>query len=135
MIFPYGVARVVLFTQRNEKSCLKTPTTPQPQFNQDPQFSQQAPQYGQQAPYGVPVQTPEQQAQAKKAKTLSIVSLVSGIVSFFVLGFILGAVAIVTGRLAMNNPELKNRGMAIAGTILGVVSIILLVALKIFVKQ
>lgn len=54
--------------------------------------------------------------------------------SFFVLGFILGAVAIVTGRLAMNNPELKNRGMAIAGTVLGVVSIILLVALKIFVK-
>ncbi|WP_314390592.1 DUF4190 domain-containing protein [Rothia mucilaginosa] len=119
----------------------ENPNNPQPQFNQDPQFSQQAPQYGQQAPqygqqapYGVPVQTPEQQAQAKKAKTLSIVSLVSGIVSFFVLGFILGAVAIVTGRLAMNNPELKNRGMAIAGTVLGVVSIILLVALKIFVK-
>lgn len=128
MIFSCNVARVVLFTQRNEKSCLKTPITPQPQFNQDPQFNQQA-------PYGVPVQTPEQLAQAKKAKTLSIVSLVSGIVSFFVLGFILGAVAIVTGRLAMNNPELKNRGMAIAGTVLGVVSIILLVALKIFVKQ
>ena len=98
----------------------ENPNNPQPQFNQDPQFSQPAPQYGQQAPYGVPVQTPEQQAQAKKAKTLSIVSLVSGI---------------VTGRLAMNNPELKNRGMAIAGTVLGVVSIILLVALKIFVKQ
>ena len=113
----------------------ENPNNPQPQFNQDPQFSQPAPQYGQQAPYGVPVQTPEQLAQAKKAKTLSIVSLVSGIVSFFVLGFILGAVAIVTGRLAMNNPELKNRGMAIAGTVLGVVSIILLVALKIFVKQ
>ena len=148
MIFSCNVARVVLFTQRNEKSCLKTPTTlspsstrtPQfsqqaPQYGQQaPQYGQQAPQYGQQAPYGVPVQTPEQQAQAKKAKTLSIVSLVSGIVSFFVLGFILGAVAIVTGRLAMNNPELKNRGMAIAGTVLGVVSIILLVALKIFVK-
>ncbi len=141
MIFSCNVARVVLFTQRNEKSCLKTPTTLSPsstrtpQFSQQaPQYGQQAPQYGQQAPYGVPVQTPEQQAQAKKAKTLSIVSLVSGIVSFFVLGFILGAVAIVTGRLAMNNPELKNRGMAIAGTVLGVVSIILLVALKIFVK-
>ena len=119
----------------------ENPNNPQPQFNQDPQFSQQAPQFSQQAPqfnqqapYGVPVQTPEQQAQAKKAKTLSIVSLVSGIVSFFVLGFILGVVAIVTGRLAMNNPELKNRGMAIAGTVLGVVSIILLVALRIFVK-
>lgn len=112
----------------------ENPNNPQPQFNQDPQFSQQAPQFNQQVPYGVPVQTPEQQAQAKKAKTLSIVSLVSGIVSFFVLGFILGAVAIATGRLAMNNPELKNRGMAIAGTVLGVVSIILLVALKIFCK-
>ena len=83
----------------------------------------------------MPVQTPEQQAQAKKAKALSIVSLVSGIVSFFVLGYILGVVAIVTGRLAMNNPELKNRGMAIAGTILGAVSIILLVALRILVKS
>lgn len=83
----------------------------------------------------MPVQTPEQQAQAKKAKTLSIVSLVSGIVCLFAFGYILGAVAIVTGRLAMNNPELKNRGMAIAGTVLGAVGIILLVALKIFVKQ
>ncbi len=113
----------------------ENPNNPQPQFNQDPQFSQQMPQYGQQAPYGAPVQTPEQQAQAKKAMTLSIVSLVSGLVSFFVLGYILGAVAIVTGRLAMNNPELKNRGMAIAGTILGVVNIILLVALRILVKS
>lgn len=102
----------------------ENPNNPQPQFNQDPQFNQQAPQFSQQAPYGVPVQTPEQQAQAKKAKTLSIVSLVSGIVCLFAFGYILGAVAIVTGRLAMNNPELKNRGMAIAGTILGVVGIV-----------
>ena len=135
MNFPYSVARVVLFTQRNEKSCLKTLTTPSPSSTRTPQFSQQAPQFNQQVPYGVPVQTPEQQAQAKKAKTLSIVSLVSGIVGLFIFGYILGIVAIVTGRLAMNNPELKNRGMAIAGTVLGVVSIILLVALKIFVKQ
>lgn len=113
----------------------ENPNNPQPQFNQDPQFSQQAPQYGQQAPYGQPVLTPEQQAQAKKAKTLSIVSLVSGIVCLFAFGYILGAVAIVTGRLAMNNPELKNRGMAIAGTILGVVGIVLLIALRILVKH
>ena len=108
----------------------ENPNNPQPQFNQDPQFSQQAPQFNQQAPYGVPVQTPEQQAQAKKAKTLSIVSLVS----LFVFGFILGAVAIATGRLAMNNPELQNRGMAIAGTVLGAAGIILLIVVKIFVK-
>ena len=106
----------------------ENPNNPQPQFNQNPQFSQQA-------PYGVPVQSPEQQAQAKKAKTLSIVSLVSGIVSLFLFGYILGAVAIVTGRLAMNNPELKNRGMAIAGTILGAVGIVLLIALRILVKS
>lgn len=68
-------------------------------------------------------------------RTLSIVSLVSGIVCLFAFGYILGAVAIVTGRLAMNNPELKNRGMAIAGTILGVVGIVLLVALRILVKS
>ena len=105
----------------------ENPNNPQPQFNQDPQFSQQA-------PYGVPVQTPEQQAQAKKAKTLSIVSLVSGIVSLFIFGYILGAVAIVTGRLAMNNPELKNRGMAISGIVLGAAGIILLIAMRIFLK-
>lgn len=112
----------------------ENPNNPQPQFNQDPQFSQQAPQYGQQAPYGQPVLTPEQEAQAKKAKTLSIVSLVSGIVGLFIFGYILGVVAIVTGRLAMNNPELKNRGMAIAGTVLGIVGIVLMLVLKIFVK-
>ncbi|WP_298698936.1 DUF4190 domain-containing protein [Rothia mucilaginosa] len=112
----------------------ENPNNPQPQFNQDPQFSQQAPQYGQQAPYGQPVPTPEQQAQAKKAQTLSIVSLVSGIVGLFIFGYILGVVAIVTGRLAMNNPELKNRGMAITGTILGIVGILLMLVLKIFVK-
>ena len=49
----------------------ENPNNPQPQFNQDPQFSQQAPQYGQQAPYGQPVPTPEQQAQMKRAKILS----------------------------------------------------------------
>ena len=113
----------------------ENPNNPQPQFNQNPQFSQQAPQFNQQAPYGVPVQSSEQQAQAKKAKTLSIVSLVSGIVSLFLFGYILGAVAIVTGRLAMKNPELKNRGMAIAGTILGAVGIVLLIALRILVKS
>lgn len=106
----------------------ENPNNPQPQFNQDPQFSQQAPQYGQ------PVPTPEQQAQAKKAKTLSIVSLVSGIVGLFIFGYILGVVAIVTGRLAMNNPELKSRGMAIAGTVLGIVGIVLMIALRILVK-
>ena len=52
----------------------------------------------------------------------------------FIFGYILGVVAIVTGRLAMNNPELKNRGMAITGTILGIVGILLMLVLKIFVK-
>ena len=112
----------------------ENPNNPQPQFNQAPQYNQQAPEYGQQAPYGQPVPTPEQQAQAKKAQTLSIVSLVSGIVGLFIFGYILGVVAIVTGRLAMNNPELKNRGMAIAGTVLGIVGIVLMLVLKIFVK-
>ena len=44
------------------------------------------------------------------------------------------SVAIATGRLAMNNPELQNRGMAIAGTVLGAAGIILLIVVKIFVK-
>lgn len=112
----------------------ENPNNPQPQFNQAPQYNQQAPEYGQQAPYGQPVPTPEQQAQAKKAQTLSIVSLVSGIVGLFIFGYILGVVAIVTGRLAMNNPELKNRGMALAGTILGAIDILLLLALRLVVR-
>ena len=37
----------------------ENPNNPQPQFNQDPQFSQLwHPQFNQQAPYGVPVQDP-----------------------------------------------------------------------------
>ena len=134
MIFPYSVARVVLFTQRNEKSCLKTPTTPAPVQSGPPVQPAGAPVRSA-GPYGQPVPTPEQQAQAKKAKTLSIVSLVSGIVGLFIFGYILGIVAIVTGRLAMNNPELKSRGMAIAGTVLGIVGIVLMIVLRILVKQ
>lgn len=53
----------------------------------------------------------------------------------FIFGYILGIVAIVTGRLAMNNPELKSRGMAIAGTVLGIVGIVLMIVLRILVKQ
>ena len=49
----------------------------------------------------------------------------------FIFGYILGVVAIVTGRLAMNNPELKSRGM---GTVLGIVGIVLMIALRILVK-
>lgn len=59
----------------------------------------------------------------------------SGIVGLFIFGYILGIVAIVTGRLAMNNPELKSRGMAIAGTVLGIVGIVLMIVLRILVKQ
>ncbi len=57
----------------------ENPNNPQPQFNQDPQFSQQAPQYGQ------PVLTPEQQAQVKRAKILSILAIVFGAIGLVLL--------------------------------------------------
>ena len=110
------------------------PNNPQPQFNQAPQYNQQAPEYGQQAPYGQPVPTPEQQAEAKRGKTLSIISLVLGIIGLFILGIPCGVAALVTGGVALRNPELKTRGMALAGTILGAIDILLLLLLQFFVR-
>ena len=101
----------------------ETPNNPQPQFNQDPQFSQQAPQYGQQAPYGAPVQTPEQLAQAKKAKTLSIVSIVLSAVGLVLLSPLFSALGLALGLVALRNPELKTRGLALIGSIIGGVAL------------
>lgn len=97
----------------------ENPNNPQPQFNQDPQFSQQAPQYGQQAPYGVPVQTPEQQAQAKKAKIMSIISIVLSVVGLVLLSPLFSALGLALGLAALRNPELKTRGLALTGSIIG----------------
>jgi hypothetical protein len=57
---------------------------------------------------------------------LAIASLVCGILAFFVLGIVLGILAIIFGGVAMSkirkNPEMSGRGMAIAGLVLGIVA-------------
>ncbi len=99
----------------------ENPNNPQPQFNQDPQFSQQAPQYGQQAPYGQPVPTPEQQAQMKRAKILSILAIVFGAIGLGLLsprfsgrglafGSIIGGTALVLSIIVVALGALKNLG-------------------------
>lgn len=103
----------------------ETPNNPQPQFNQDPQFSQQALQYGQQAPYGQPVLTPEQEAQAKRAKILSILAIVFGVVGLILLSPLFSALGLAFGLAALRIPEQKTRGMALTGSIIGGAALVL----------
>lgn len=58
----------------------------------------------------------------------AIASLVTGIISFFIFGLILGALAIFFGKVALeriddDTEELSGRGIAIAGIVLGIVNI------------
>lgn len=104
----------------------ETPNNPQPQFNQDPQFSQQAPQYGQQAPqYGQPVLTPEQQAQMKRAKILSILAIVFGAIGLVLLSPLFSALGLAFGLAALRVPELQSRGLALTGSIIGGAALVL----------
>ncbi len=91
----------------------------------------------QKPPFAPPALTMQKQYQ-----TLPTVSLVLGIMSFVVIccygGFPLGIAALVTGYLGMKNADndpmnYGGRGMAIAGLILGAVSVISSVVFIIFV--
>ena len=67
---------------------------------------------------------PEYALPDAQTSTMAIVSLVSGIVSWFALPIIGGIVAVVTGHLAKNEirqsaGELTGEGMATAGLVLG----------------
>lgn len=67
-------------------------------------------------------------------KTLAIVSLVCGILSVTCCGAITGIIALVTGYMAKNNADNNpqqygGRGMALAGIILGAISLVLTVLL------
>ena len=111
----------------------ENPNNPQPQFNQDPQFSQQAPQYGQQAPqygqqapqYGQPVLTPEQQAQMKRAKILSILAIVFGAIGLVLLSPLFSALGLAFGLASLRVPELQSRGLALTGSIIGGTALVL----------
>jgi hypothetical protein len=57
--------------------------------------------------------------QQQRNNTLGIISLITGIVGFFLFGIILGIVALVTGLV-----EKPKSGMAVAGIVLGIIDII-----------
>jgi hypothetical protein len=66
---------------------------------------------------------------------LAIASLVSGILALFILGVVFGPLAIIFGGVALSkirkNPEVKGRGLAVAGLVLGIVATILIIVILI----
>jgi hypothetical protein len=75
-------------------------------------------------------QSPYQQSYnpAPQNSTMAIISLISGIVSWFLLPLIGAIVAIITGHMAKNeikasNGQIGGNGMATAGLILGYVQL------------
>jgi hypothetical protein len=65
---------------------------------------------------------------AAPTSTMAIVSLISGIVSWFLLPFIAAVVAVITGHMAKNEIKksagmVSGNGMATAGLILGYVQL------------
>ena len=92
----------------------ENPNNPQPQFNQD-----------QQAPYGQPVPTPEQQAQMKRAKILSILAIVFGAIGLVLLSPLFSALGLAFGLASLRVPELQSRGLALTGSIIGGTALVL----------
>lgn len=114
------------------------PPAYQPPAPQPPQYPDaQQPQYPGSAYPGAPVngQQPAAPAAKNSAKVSSIVSIVAGAVSIFLLPYIAGIVGIGTGvtALRMNNAARNTgagyngayTGMAIGGIVLGALGIIL----------
>jgi hypothetical protein len=65
---------------------------------------------------------------AQTTSTLAIVSLISGIVSWFLIPFIAAVVAVITGHMAKNeikksNGTIGGNGMATAGMVLGYIQL------------
>jgi hypothetical protein len=115
-----------------------------PQYGQ-PAYPQSQPQYGQpaQPQYGQPAyaQTPQQQYQGgaypppvygtpyatgPRTNALSIVSLISSLVGLFIIPIIASIVGVITGHMALGQVKRNGengRGMALAGVIIGWVSL------------
>lgn len=74
--------------------------------------------------YSVPQNYGEPQPAEQPGKTLAIVSLVSGILSFVCCGTIASIVALICGILSKKKQP-ENNGMATAGIILGAIGIAL----------
>jgi hypothetical protein len=65
---------------------------------------------------------------AQTTSTLAIVSLISGIVSWFLIPFIAAVAAVITGHMAKNeikksNGMISGNGLATAGLVLGYIQI------------
>jgi hypothetical protein len=76
---------------------------------------------------------PYAQAEAGRKPGKAVASLVCGIISLFILGPILGIVAIVLGVLARKeiaaDPSLDGAGLALAGIITGAIGAVLAIVL------
>jgi len=87
-----------------------------------------APEYDEAA--GAPPYAP---AEARRKPGKAVASLVCGIISLFILGPILGVVAIVLGVLARKeiaaDPSLDGAGLALAGIITGAIGAVLAIVL------
>lgn len=73
-------------------------------------------------------QQPAQLPPAQPTSTLAIVSLISGIVSWFLIPFVAAVAAIITGHMAKNeikksNGTISGNGLATAGLVLGYIQI------------
>lgn len=66
-----------------------------------------------------------------EANNLAIASLVLGVLAILGLGPITGIPALITGFMALKNPE--GRGMAIAGLVMGGISLVLGLLIILFV--
>lgn len=84
-----------------------------------------APQQPAQTVYQAPVQPVQE-----NGKSLAIASLVLGIISFIIMPYIAGALAIVLGAVAKKQG--CKSGMATAGIVLGIVGIVLQIIASIF---
>ncbi|UFH56675.1 DUF4190 domain-containing protein [Spirosoma sp. KNUC1025] len=66
-----------------------------------------------------------------KTSGLAIAALVCGILSFFLLGIVLGPLSLIFGAVALNkiakDPSIKGRGMAVAGLVLGIVATVIMI--------
>lgn len=109
------------------------PQYPPPPGYGQPQYPPPPPGYGQPA-YGQPAYA----MQIAQPNGLALASLIAGILSLTLCGTVAAIVAIVTGHMGLNRaktlpPELARRGMALAGLIMGYISVGITVLIVILV--
>lgn len=118
------------------------PPYSQPPYGQPQYAPPPPPAYPQQpaAPYGqpMPYAAPGMPMAVAEPNNLALTSMIAGILSLTLCGTIAAIVAIITGHMGLNRanqlpPQLARRGMAIAGLIMGYVSLGLTILFIIFI--